>query len=153
MISIILSIATSFAYATSLTEAFSPVSQRNVPRDIRLQPIHIQLNLIPLSQAWDFLANSNRPETIKCETFVSLVPQLGCELLDSNGALTTSAAGDYKLYLAIHVDDLPPLVELTLQLFDATAIDFPAPRMIGPPWRRRWSKQPSNRPFRCTILM
>jgi len=122
MISIILSIVTSFAYATSLTEAFSPVSQRNVPRDIRLQPIHIQLNLIPLSQAWDFLANSNRPKTIKCETFVSLVPQLGCELLDSNGALTKSAAGNYKLYLAIHVDDLPPLVELTLQLFDATAI-------------------------------
>jgi hypothetical protein len=115
MISIILSIATSFAYATSLTEAFSPVSQRNVPRDIRLQPIHIQLNLIPLSQAWDILANSNRPETINCET-------LGCESLDSNGALTTSAAGDYKLYLATHVDDLPPLVELTLQVFDATAI-------------------------------
>ena len=48
--------------------------------------------------------------------------QLGCESLGSNGALTTSAASDYKLYLATHVDDLPPLVELTLQVFDATAI-------------------------------
>ena len=103
--------------------------------DGRLQPIKnhptpsFRRNycLIPLSKAWDFSANNSndhRPETMKCETFASLVPKLGCTSLDSDGALlTTSAAGEYyKLYLATHVDDLPPLVELTLQVFDATAI-------------------------------
>jgi hypothetical protein len=80
--SIILSIDTSFSHATSLTEAFSPALQRNVQQDGRLQPILIpslQLNLIPLSEAWDFSANNNRPKTVKFKTFASLVPKLGCK--------------------------------------------------------------------------
>ena len=151
MIPIILSIATSFAYATttSLTEAFSPSSQRrnNVQRhdDGRLQPIKnhptpsFRRNyfLIPLSKAWDFSANNSnsndhRPETMKCETFASLVPKLGCTSLDSDGALTTSAAGEYyKLFGA----ESPVIQRDPLDETDPG-------KVVG--WRKRSSRAPTH---------
>lgn len=89
-----------------------------------------QLNLIPLSQAWD-ASNSNdtksRDATNTNQSFASLVPKLGCSLLDENGTISSTSPNgvnldEYTLYLANHVDDLPPIAHLTIEVFDATAI-------------------------------
>jgi len=100
-----------------------------------------QLNLIPLSEVWDISAVDDRASSSEksgdnpiirrstCEPFSRLVPKLGCELLDSNGAFRASGSttqndvsNNYKLYLATHIDDLPPIAHLTIEVFDATAI-------------------------------
>lgn len=99
------------------------------------------LNLLPLSEVWDISAsdgsapcsdkNDDSPiiRRSTCKPFSRLVPKLGCELLDSNGAFRASGSttqndvsNNYKLYLATHIDDLPPIAHLTIEVFDATAI-------------------------------
>ena len=94
----------------------------------RNEPISSRLNLIPLSEIWDSSFISNNANK-NCDTFSDLVSKIGCESLASNSELTISISSEdastnnqYTLYLATHVDDLPPITQLTLEVFDATAI-------------------------------
>lgn len=84
----------------------------------RIHPSSSQLQLVPLSKVWDSAASE------RCESFSTLVPKLGCKSLDINGALveTSNTSSNYKLYLATNIYDLPPITQLTLEVFDATAI-------------------------------
>ena len=102
--------------------AASPLSSR--PKTIPSLR-HKQLNyLIPLSQAWDASVCNHS----NCQSFSDLVTQLDCRAFDSQGRLTTTStinhddAKSCRLYLATHVDDLPPIAQLTVEVFDATAI-------------------------------
>lgn len=94
----------------------SGILQRNHPKTISSS-----LSLLPFSEVWDSSSNE-----AKRETFMDLIPKLGCRDLDKNGELITKIADDttvnYKLYLATDIDDLPPITHLTLEVFDATAI-------------------------------
>mmetsp|Transcript_19659 Transcript_19659/g.32234 ORF Transcript_19659/g.32234 Transcript_19659/m.32234 type:complete len:389 (+) Transcript_19659:19-1185(+) len=110
-----------FASLASLSTSFSPDGHRKLSRPKTIP--HTQFNLVPLSDAWD--ASSCNDEQL----FADLVAQLGCKSLDSKGRLiqTTSIDEDdeentYRLYLATNVDDLPPIAELTIDVFDASAI-------------------------------
>lgn len=105
------------------------------------------LNLVPLAQAWDASVNTGqknnvgkpffnreREQTQRDKSgdvpFSVLVEELGCKSLDYEGKLTLGSDlhvdknenGLYQLYLATHVDDLPPLAQLTVDVFDQTAI-------------------------------
>lgn len=105
----------------SLSASFSPDAHRSLsrPKAISSSP-HTQLNLVPLSDAWDASSCNDQ------ELFADLVAQLGCKSLDSKGRLIQTSVDDeksqYRLYLATHVDDLPPIAQLTIEVFDATAI-------------------------------
>ena len=110
----------------SLSTSFSPnalcISSR--PKTTSSLP-YTHLNLVPLSDAWDNASSCNDQKL-----FSDLVTQLGCKSLDSKGRLIQSiqstidddVTNNYRLYLATHVDDLPSIAQLTLDVFDATAI-------------------------------
>lgn len=80
------------------------------------------LNLVPLSEAWD--ANNNGKSSTP--TFASLLPRLGCRCFDSEGILIQSLSEEskkpFRLYLATEFDDLPPIAQLTIDVFDVSAI-------------------------------
>mmetsp|Transcript_66 Transcript_66/g.100 ORF Transcript_66/g.100 Transcript_66/m.100 type:complete len:395 (-) Transcript_66:42-1226(-) len=107
----------------SLSTCFSPDAHRisSRPNAISSSP-HTQLNLVPLSDAWDASSCNDQ------QLFADLVARLGCKSLDSKGRLIQTSIDDdndeneYRLYLATHVDDLPPIAQLTIDVFDATAI-------------------------------
>jgi len=104
----------------SLSASFS----HDVAHRIKLsrQKSSTSLNLVPLSDAWDASSCNDQ------QLFSDLVTQLGCRSLDSKGRLIQSAtdndddANRYRLYLATHINDLPPIAQLTIDVFDATAI-------------------------------
>ncbi|KAL7440500.1 hypothetical protein ACHAXM_007234 [Skeletonema potamos] len=104
----------------SLSASFS----HDVAHRIKLsrQKSSTSLNLVPLSDAWDASSCNDQ------QLFSDLVTQLGCRSLDSKGRLIQSAtdndddANSYRLYLATHINDLPPIAQLTIDVFDATAI-------------------------------
>ncbi|KAL7538553.1 hypothetical protein ACHAWF_006119, partial [Thalassiosira exigua] len=89
------------------------------------------LNLVPLSEAWDAGLGDDAG---RFEPFASLVPSLGCPSLNSEGMLIRTVAGGggdddgemynerHRLYLATDEDDLPPVAQLTIDVFDASAI-------------------------------
>ena len=92
------------------------------------------LNLVPLSDAWD---HSAKDESSSTTSFESLLPNLGCKSFDSSVALLIppqlSSAEDesitiinndvpYRIYLTTNENDLPPIAQLTIDVFDATAI-------------------------------
>ena len=112
-----------FTLFASLSASFSPDAHRILARlkaTSSLRPT--QLNLVPLSDAWD--ASSCNDEQV---LFADLVSQLGCKSFDSRGRLIQNSIDDddddkYRLYLATHVDDLPPIAQLTIDVFDASAI-------------------------------
>ena len=101
---------------SSLSASFSPTHHPIIsPRGKA-----IPLNLVPLSDAWDASSCNDR------QPFSELVAELGCESLDSKGRVILPSNDDdenvYRLYLATNVDDLPPIAQLTIDVFDATAI-------------------------------
>ncbi len=108
----------------SLSASFSPDAAISSPRPKTTSSLrHSTLNLVPLSDAWDASSCNDQ------QLFSDLVTKLGCKSLDSKGRLVKSTIGDddddansYRLYLATHVDDLPPIAQLTIDVFDATAI-------------------------------
>ena len=111
-----------FALFASLAASFSPDAHRILSRPIATSSLpRTQLNLVPLSDAWD--ASSCNDEQV---LFADLVSQLGCRSFDSKGRLIQKSIDDddekYRLYLATHVDDLPPIAQLTVDVFDASAI-------------------------------
>ena len=77
------------------------------------------LNLVPLSDAWDHAKDES-----STTTFESLLPNLGCKSFDSGGALIIPPQSDvsYRIYLTTNENDLPPIAQLTIDVFDATAI-------------------------------
>ena len=79
-------------------------------------------NLIPLSQAWDASNNGQRPSM----PFATLLPKLGCRCFDSEGILIRPHAEEesnpFRLYLATEFDDLSPIAQLTIDVFDVSAI-------------------------------
>jgi len=79
------------------------------------------LNLVPLSDVWDHSAKSDESSTT---SFESLLPNLGCKSFDSGGALIIPPQSDvpYRIYLTTNENDLPPIAQLTIDVFDATAI-------------------------------
>ena len=102
-----------------------------------------QLNMIPLSEAWDTAVNNHNnqqtSDSMERGPFSQLVKKLGCNYFDSRGALllpSDSSSSDndttnknkndnndnYRLYVATHPDDLPPIAQLTIDIFDTTAI-------------------------------
>lgn len=80
------------------------------------------LNLIPLSEAWDDHNDGQNSLT----PFATLLPELGCRCFDSEGTLLQSPTSDnkppFRLYLATEFDDLPPIAQLTIDVFDVSAI-------------------------------
>ena len=105
------------------TKAFRPNSVGFGDHQTCNNPHHCQyssaLNLVPFSEAWD--ANTNDEQM----PFSELLPKLGCQSFNSEGMLIQSTDEEnkrYRLYLATDFDDLPPITELTLEVFDATAI-------------------------------
>ena len=81
------------------------------------------LNLIPISEAWD---TTTQEPSQQSSSFASLLPNLGCKSFNSEGMLIHSSDEEmnkrYRLYLATNVEDLPPIAQLTIDVFDATAI-------------------------------
>lgn len=113
-------VAATVAKAIFLTEAFSSQQKR------RNEPIlSSRLNLMPLSEIWDSSVITNKSNE-NCDSFSKLISELSCKSLGANGELTIRSEDAtnhvYTLYLATHVDDLPPITQLTLEVFDATAI-------------------------------
>ncbi len=106
----------------SLSASFSPPTTQQLPSSLP-KTTHTPLNLVPLSEVWD--SSSCNENQI---SFADLVRQLDCKSFDSDGRLITSSTKNddtnnyYRLYLATHVDDLPPIAQLTLDVFDASAI-------------------------------
>ncbi len=120
--------------------------------ETRGHPTRSSLKLVPLAQAWDasvnpdgkgtisnpffnlFDTNFGRDQSLQKKgrdvPFSVLAEELGCKSLDFEGKLTTGPKlqvddgknGLYQLYLATHVDDLPPIAQLTVDVFDQTAI-------------------------------
>jgi ribosomal protein S18 acetylase RimI-like enzyme len=86
-----------------------------------------RLNLVPFSEAWNN-ANNNVDDGIMHQSFASLLHNINCQSLDSDGMLISSFLSNeqkkkhYRLYLATNVDDLPPIAKLTLDVFDVSAI-------------------------------
>ena len=81
------------------------------------------MNLVPFSDAWDAHVDEQQESD-----FSSLLPNLGCSSLNSQGMIIQYAKNEneenkrYRLYLATDIDDLPPIAQLTIDVFDATAI-------------------------------
>src|SRR6056300_133607 len=94
----------------SLSASFSLTTTQLLSSSLR-KTTHTQLNLVPLSEVWD--SSSCNENQI---SFADLVRQLDCKSFDSDGRLITSSTKNddtnnyYRLYLATHVDDLPPIV-------------------------------------------
>ena len=109
------------SFANIVVDAFLPIPPKSWKNSLPSQ-----LSLIPLSEVWDVSIDSDDSQinNKNFEPFSQLVPKLGCKSFDNNGALISSddTNGEYKLYLATHIDDLPPIAHLTLEVFDATAI-------------------------------
>ena len=106
----------------SLSASFSPPTTQALSSSLP-KTIHTQLNLVPLSEVWDHSSSCNENQI----SFADLVRQLDCKSFDSDGRIITSSTKNddtnkYRLYLATHVDDLPPIAQLTLDVFDASAI-------------------------------
>lgn len=79
------------------------------------------LNLVPFSEAWN---NANNVDDGMHQSFSTLLHNIDCQSLDSDGILMSSIEKkkQYRLYLATDVDDLPPIAKLTLDVFDVSAI-------------------------------
>ncbi len=100
------------SHCTSCIKSDARVYHRNHPT---------LLNLIPLSEAWDAHSNGQPSST----PFASLLPKLGCRCFDSEGTLiqsTNEESKTFRLYLATEFDDLPPIAQLTIDVFDVSAI-------------------------------
>lgn len=109
-------------FLASLSASFSPPTTQLVTASLP-KTIYTPLNLVPLSEVWDHSSTCNENQI----SFADLVRQLDCKSIDSDGRLITSStktddANNYRLYLATHLDDLPPIAQLTLDVFDASAI-------------------------------
>lgn len=84
------------------------------------------LNLVPFPEAW----NANYVDDGMHQSFSTLLYNINCQSLDSDGILISSSSflsneqkkKQYRLYLATDVDDLPPIAKLTLDVFDVSAI-------------------------------
>mmetsp|Transcript_18435 Transcript_18435/g.38405 ORF Transcript_18435/g.38405 Transcript_18435/m.38405 type:complete len:492 (-) Transcript_18435:18-1493(-) len=140
--------SSAFVCLTSLRHC-QPLSREagKASGDLAIRRHLSSLNLVPLAQAWDASVktgqknnvgkpffNRGREQSLREEgedvPFSVLVEQLGCKSLDNEGKLTLGPElhadknenGPYLLYLATHVDDLPPLAQLTVDVFDQTAI-------------------------------
>ena len=109
-------------FLASLSASFSPTTTQLLSSSLP-KTTYTPLNLVPLSEVWD--SSSCNENQI---SFADLVRQLDCKSFDSDGRLITSSTKNddanncYRLYLATHVDDLPPIAQLTLDVFDASAI-------------------------------
>lgn len=106
----------------SLSASFSPPTTQLLSSSLP-KTTYTQLNLVPLSEVWDHSSSCNENQI----SFADLVRLLDCKSFDSDGHLITSSTktddtNKYRLYLATHVDDLPPIAQLTLDVFDASAI-------------------------------
>eukprot|EP00584_Thalassiosira_punctigera_P025896 CAMPEP_0172578744 /NCGR_PEP_ID=MMETSP1067-20121228/138889_1 /TAXON_ID=265564 ORGANISM="Thalassiosira punctigera, Strain Tpunct2005C2" /NCGR_SAMPLE_ID=MMETSP1067 /ASSEMBLY_ACC=CAM_ASM_000444 /LENGTH=446 /DNA_ID=CAMNT_0013371443 /DNA_START=43 /DNA_END=1383 /DNA_ORIENTATION=+ len=124
------SLAPSSAFAAFPSRCHSPSSGARARQGIggpadrlacdssRFRRNSCSLNLVPFSEAWN--ANDERGRA-----FSSLLPTLGCPSFNSEGMLIHTSDDEnrrYRLYLATDEDDLPPITQLTIDVFDATAI-------------------------------
>jgi len=108
----------------------NPCPSRNINKFGQHGNFHCgALNLVPFADAWNTNTNfdGQQRQQQKQNSFASLLPTLQCPSLNSEGMLIHLNDDDdtnhrYKLYLATDDDDLPPITQLTLDVFDATAI-------------------------------
>jgi len=110
-------------------------SSRHI-KQLSYSNVNAQLNLVPISDAWDCNISHDKQQQSSACSFASLLTTLGCNSFNSQGMLiqTASSSTDdnkqddtpnnnrYRLYLATTTDDLPSITKLTLDVFDATAI-------------------------------
>ena len=98
------------------------ISRHNI-KQLTYGNTNVQLNLVPISEAWDCNISHDKQQQSLSSTFASLLPTLGCNSFNSQGMLIQSSSTDdnkqddilnnnrYRLYLATNIDDLPSITK------------------------------------------